>query len=198
MKLQFRFALLLSASTCVISFPFFTKSKGELVNIRGRIGQLKQKLDTMDQKLTSLESDFSWLGQNFTKSTELKGHKYEYKGHCYYYSEDKINWFKAEYTCRQTGGYMVKFDEKTESDEISSNRPHKGDHYWIGLSDLKEGEYRWSYDQTKATFFPWEDGWGAKGTDKNCVMFNGGAARWVDYTCERAFYYICEVDYCKL
>ncbi|CAG2218502.1 unnamed protein product [Mytilus edulis] len=193
MDFQFGFALLLSVSTGVLSFPFITKSKSEVVNMRGRIGQLKNKLETMDQKLTSLESDFSWLGHNFTV---LERKWYKHNGHCYYYSEDKTDWFKAENNCRQLGGYMVKFDEKTESDEISSKRPIKNTHYWIGLSDLNEGEYRWSYDQTKAIFFPWEHGWGAKGTNNNCVAFRYGLAEWVDFPCHRQYQYICEVDFC--
>lgn len=60
MELQVGFALMLTVSTCVLSFPFITKSKSELNNIRGRIGNLKNKLETMDQKLRSLGSDFSW------------------------------------------------------------------------------------------------------------------------------------------
>ncbi|CAG2215276.1 unnamed protein product [Mytilus edulis] len=90
--------------------------------------------------------------------------------------------------------------------EISDNAVYSsgsirltGTQYWIGLSDLKEGEYRWSYDQTKATFFPWERNWGAAGTNNNCVMFNTGQqGQWVDYPCGTILNYICEVDYCKL
>lgn len=72
------------------------------------------------------------------------------------------------------------------------------EHYWIGLTDLKEGEYRWILDQTKATFLPWHSGYGSSGTKYNCVMFHRQKAQWADYPCEHKWRYICERGHCKL
>lgn len=44
-----------------------------------------------------------------------------------------------------------------------------GNYYWIGMTDLKEGEFRWTYDQSKAIVKEWYPGYGAKGTGSNCV-----------------------------
>ncbi|CAC5413643.1 unnamed protein product [Mytilus coruscus] len=71
-------------------------------------------------------------------------------------------------------------------------------HSWIGLTDLKEGEYRWIYDQTKATFLPWSNGYGALGTKHNCVMIQRHIAQWIDYLCGYKWRYICESDHCEL
>ncbi|XP_052100907.1 perlucin-like protein [Mytilus californianus] len=168
MKFQFQFALLLTVSTFVLSSPFIANSKSALSNMRGGIGKLKI-------------SERKW---------------YKYKEHCYYSSEDLTDWFTAENSCRKMDGYLVKFDEKAENEAISSNRRLKKEHYWIGLTDLKEGEYRWIYDQTKATFLPWTRGYGASGTKYNCVMLQRKIAKWIDYSCGYKWRYICESDHC--
>jgi hypothetical protein len=35
---------------------------------------------------------------------------------------------------------------------------HSEAHYWIGLTDLQEGKWRWSYDQSDATYKKWYSG----------------------------------------
>lgn len=67
----------------------------------------------------------------------------------------------------------------------------------MGLTDLKEGEFRWSYDQTIASFTAWHNGWGKKGTTHNCGMMYQGTYTWLDYPCATEFYYVCESHFCK-
>lgn len=72
--------------------------------------------------------------------------------------------------------------------------------YWIGLTDLKEGQFRWSYDQSIMTYKNWfpSGGWGSKGQGSDCVILNGNEnAYWLDYNCTYTYYYICESDFCK-
>ncbi|VDI42315.1 speckle-type POZ protein, partial [Mytilus galloprovincialis] len=135
-----------------------------------------------------------------------KWHKYN--GHCYYYSSERQSWFTAELIalehlflllklrkCREIGGYIIKIDDREENEKIYANRP-KNDGYWIGLTDLNEGEFRWSFDQSKATFLPWVSGYGKKGNGYDCVAFNSGSkAEWFDYKCNTTYYYICERNF---
>lgn len=68
----------------------------------------------------------------------------------------------------------------------------------MGLTDLKEGEYRWSYDQTLAKYKPWLSGWGSKGTANNCgLILNSSSYTWLDYTCNSKYAYVCESHFCK-
>lgn len=56
--------------------------------------------------------------------------------------------------------------------------------YWIGLTNLKEGKYRWSYDQTKPNSVPYLSGYGSKGTHSKCVMYNNRERPgWYDNGC---------------
>lgn len=70
-------------------------------------------------------------------------------------------------------------------------------HYWIGLTDLEERNWRWSYDQTLANFKDWLRGYGSKGTDHNCGLMHGTHAAWIDTACRHTYKYVCESHYCK-
>jgi hypothetical protein len=67
---------------------------------------------------------------------------------------------------------------------------HSETHYWIGLTDLQEGKWRWSYDQSDVTFKKWYPGYGNKGTSMNCVLHHKGDTRWCDYYCHNSLYFI--------
>ncbi|XP_063404637.1 perlucin-like protein [Mytilus trossulus] len=197
-----------SSQTCLSneSKDDFDKSRKSLTDVQENIGKVlnklendnkktldmfKETLNTMGQKIKKLDTDFKVLGKDFRKT---KWHKYN--GHCYYYSPDTADWFTAERKCRDIGGYVVKIDDKEENSNIAANKANSGYHYWIGLIDLKEGEWRWTYDQSKASFTTWYPGYGAKGTDSNCVMLHASRTDWFDYSCHYSAYYICESNFC--
>lgn len=70
--------------------------------------------------------------------------------------------------------------------------------YWIGLTDLYEGHFRWTFDQSKTTFTKWVNGYGSKGTSSNCVSYNtAGKAEWFDNSCYNTRPFVCETNYCK-
>ncbi|VDI20246.1 asialoglycoprotein receptor 2 [Mytilus galloprovincialis] len=122
----------------------------------------------------------------------------KYNGHCYYYTKSnrRITWFKAESYCRKIGGYLVKLDNTPENKWVYANRPYNGD-YWIGLTDLYEGHFRWTFDQSKTTFTKWVNGYGSKGTSSNCVSYNtAGKAEWFDNSCYNTRPFVCETNYC--
>ncbi|VDI76142.1 Hypothetical predicted protein, partial [Mytilus galloprovincialis] len=98
--------------------------------------------------------------------------------------------------CREIGGYIVKIDGEKENSNIATNRANNGHNYWIGVIDLKEGIWRWTYDQSKAVFTKWYPGYGAKGTGSNCVQLHNGRTDWYDYDCHHKTQYICESNFC--
>lgn len=68
--------------------------------------------------------------------------------------------------------------------------------YWSGLTDLKEGEWRWSYHQEVAKYKPWHNDYGSRGTSYKCGLLNGRCL-WVDITCHGRYRYVCESNFCK-
>ncbi|XP_052088128.1 perlucin-like protein isoform X14 [Mytilus californianus] len=184
----------------------FDKSRKALTDVQENIGKVliklendnkktldmfKKSLNTMGQKIKKLDTDFKVLGKDFRKTKWNK-----YNGHCYYYSSESVDWFMAERKCREIGGYIVKIDNKEENNNIAANRPNKAVHHWIGLIDLKEGEWRWTYDQSKAVFKTWYPSHGDKGTNNNCVMLHGSRTDWFDYNCHYKALFICESNFC--
>ncbi|CAC5406223.1 unnamed protein product [Mytilus coruscus] len=162
-----------------------------LNTLKSHLGTLKSNVGS---KVKRLDGDLKVLEDDFRKKKWLK-----YKGHCYYFAQEKHDWFTAERRCREIGGYIVKVNDSSENTWISDNKPIKNFYYWIGLTDLKEGDWRWTFDQSRATYKPWSGGFGAKGTTYNCVAYNYGSSNfrnWFDYICWQKYYYICESNFC--
>ncbi|XP_071144045.1 perlucin-like protein [Mytilus edulis] len=165
---------------------------GETINtLESNLGTLKSdvgsKIKNLNGKLNVLEDDFS-------KQRWLK-----YNGHCYYYANQNCDWFTAERRCREIGGYILKVDNSSENTWISDNKPNKNAFYWIGLTDLKEGDWRWTFDQSRPTYKPWQSGFGARGIVYNCGAYNYGSSYfrlWIDWDCSSNIYYICESNFC--
>ncbi|XP_076082902.1 perlucin-like protein isoform X2 [Mytilus galloprovincialis] len=160
-------------------------------SLHDQLGVVKDALRNVGEKIKNVDDDFQLLGKDLEKNTWHK-----YNGHCYYFSSETQNWFNADRKCRELGGYIIKIGNSKENEHIYASRP-KNIPYWIGLTDLIEGEFRWNFDQSKATFLPWVDGYGNQGSNKNCVAMNSaGKAEWFDTSCNNARYYICESNFC--
>ncbi|XP_076082301.1 lithostathine-1-beta-like [Mytilus galloprovincialis] len=161
-----------------------------LNTLKSHLGTLKSNVGS---KVKRLDGDLKVLEEDFRKKKWLK-----HNGHCYYYAHEKHDWFTAERRCREIGGYIVKVDNSSENTWISDNKPKKNKYYWIGLTDLKEGDWRWTFDQSQATYKSWQSGTGARGTSNNCAVYNyGGYFRlWFDQTCMAKYYSICESNFC--
>lgn len=160
-------------------------------SLHDQLGVVKDALRNVGEKIKNVDDDFQLLGKDLEKNTWHK-----YNGHCYYYSSETQNWFNAERKCRELDGYIIKIGNSKENEHIHASRP-KNVQYWIGLTDLIEGEFRWSFDQSKASFLTWADGHGHRGSTYNCVGMNsGGKAEWFDTSCNNMRYYICESNFC--
>ncbi|XP_071136729.1 C-type lectin domain family 10 member A-like [Mytilus edulis] len=162
--------------------------------LKNNLGTFKTTLNSMGQQIKKLDKDFIVLGKDFRKTKWIK-----YDGHCYYYSPNTADWFTAERKCRDIGGYLAKIDNDEEKNNMYSNANLKNYNYWIGLTDLKEGDYRWTYDQNKAEIKEWYPGYGSKGTGSNCVAaaYHDNKLKPFDSNCSSSsFRYICESNFC--
>ncbi|CAG2231999.1 unnamed protein product [Mytilus edulis] len=147
----------------------------------------KTKFDSLKKALGALQTSIDDKIESLQKRQWKK-----YNGHCYYYGNDRRTWFLAEQSCKQIGGNLAKIEDAAENKWIKDNRSEQ-DHYWIGLTDLKEGAWRWSYDQTLATYKPWHSGYGSKGTGYNCgLIYHVSSYTWLDEPCTIKLRYVCE------
>ena len=76
-------------------------------------------------------------------------------------------------------------------------------YYWLGITDVVNGDWRWIYDQTAPNYKFWESGHpystrSAYSKNYNCVMMlNYHHGKWFENPCSSAYYYICESTFCK-
>ncbi|XP_071141677.1 perlucin-like protein [Mytilus edulis] len=164
--------------------------------------EFQKTLNSMKSQLVTMQTNVSKIVKKvdtdlILMSKDLEEEQWtEYLGHCYYFSSKGGPWYEAERLCRDLGGYLVKIDNSTENEWLHQKRLHKSSGYWIGLTDLIEGEWRWSVDQSLATFKAWTSGHGSKGHSANCVSFSGNRNTWFDTGCKIGYYYICERNFC--
>lgn len=178
----------------------FNDTRKDLTALETYIGRTLNSLDSnlktlksnVGSKIKNLNGKLNVLEDDFSKQQWVK-----YDGHCYYHSNEPCDWFTAERFCRDFGGYLVKIDNSSENEWLHSKRQMKSSGYWIGLTDLIEGEWRWSIDHSLATYKAWYRGKGSLGHNYNCVSFVGSNAKWFDTNCKSAFFYICEINDCN-
>ena len=76
-------------------------------------------------------------------------------------------------------------------------------HFWMGITDVVNGDWRWIYDQTAPNYKFWYPGLPASASharskNSNCgMMLNHSGGRWHDYSCSTILPYICESNFCK-
>ncbi|VDI59402.1 mannose receptor, C type [Mytilus galloprovincialis] len=123
----------------------------------------------------------------------------EYKDNCYFFSTDKKTWKEAEIDCRNLGGYLTQVTDSAENSWIVTMITGKKviqQHYWMGASDFKEGDWRWVNDLSKVTYTDWNTATKEptnSGGIEDCAHFwHGQNYKWNDQPCKDAFAYICE------
>ncbi|XP_076116628.1 perlucin-like protein [Mytilus galloprovincialis] len=185
------FILILGAIDVSNSFPCVSnKTMDELKTFREKLKQfgieIKNKFSGLDTDLQSMESDIA--KRSFEK----------YNGHCYYFGEDILSWFNAQRKCQLIGGNLVKIDDSSENTWLKSKSNGAGSGiYWIGLSDLVEGEFRWTNDQEVVSYKNFKSGQpNNSGAKEDCVSLYSSDGTWYDKPCTKTYKYICENDLC--
>ena len=76
-------------------------------------------------------------------------------------------------------------------------------HFWMGITDVVNGNWWWIYDQTRPNFKLWYPGLPYSANTKasknyNCgMMLYNHSGKWHDYPCSHTIPYICESNFCK-
>ena len=73
--------------------------------------------------------------------------------------------------------------------------------FWLGITDVVNGDWRWIYDQTRPNYKFWLSGHPRPASNAHSKNYNCGlmltSGKWYDHACASAFYYICESNFCK-
>ncbi|XP_052080861.1 perlucin-like protein [Mytilus californianus] len=182
------FVVILALATFdVFSLPCLSsKAKKEFETVRQKLKTLHADLG---KKVLGLDTDLKSMETDLAKKQWRK-----YNGHCYYVGDDVKSWFDAERKCKHIGGHLVKIDDKPENNWLKSQLAAST--YWIGLIDLKEGEFRWSYDQQLVKYKNYNKGEpNNHGGNEDCVTLLS-SGKWNDNVCSNTFMYICENNFC--
>ncbi|CAC5367505.1 MRC [Mytilus coruscus] len=147
------FALLVVCVLCgtVFSLPCLTnKSKQDFNKARDALKSLenllKSQASSINSKVQALDKDMTLMEEDFKRRQWIK-----YNNHCYYIGDDSVRWTDAERKCREIGGYLVKIDDSSENSWMQQQlrKSSKKTHYWLGSTDVVNGDWRWIYDQTQ-------------------------------------------------
>ena len=76
-------------------------------------------------------------------------------------------------------------------------------YFWLGITDVINGDWRWIYDQTTLNYKFWYPRRPYSVSSGNSKHFNCGlmvynySGKWKDYPCSYPKPYICESNFCK-
>ncbi|XP_063403803.1 C-type lectin domain family 4 member D-like [Mytilus trossulus] len=152
--LMFNFLVMCTVCETVFSLPCLTnKSKQDFIKARNALKSLedflKSQATSINNKLQVLDKDMITMEEDFKRRQWTK-----YNSHCYYIGEDNIIWTEAERKCREIGGYLVKIDDSSENSWIQQqlNKSSIKTYFWLGSTDVVNGDWRWIYDQTQLSY----------------------------------------------
>ncbi|XP_052062065.1 perlucin-like protein [Mytilus californianus] len=177
----------------------FDKTRSALKNLESylsnTVSTLQGQVNTINSKVKQLDKDLITMEDDFKKRQWRK-----YNGHCYFFGTDFVNWVTAERRCREIGGILVKIDDASETKWLVNNIVRKGYYHWIGLTDVQEGDFRWTYDQSTLSYKNFKSGHpktaSSDGYKRNCVLFHPSNGLWNDNPCSGGAPYICESNFC--
>ncbi|KAL2079242.1 hypothetical protein ACEWY4_024986 [Coilia grayii] len=136
--------------------------------------------------------------QTNPKTACASGWRY-FNGKCYFFSTEERSWHQSRDACVTMGGHLVIIETLEEQGFLSQQG---SECYWIGLSDDKEGEWRWVdnsllNDNTKYWNDKEPDDWKGPndehpiGEDCASMLINGNIKSWFDG-------HVCAVIYSKV
>ncbi|XP_052805282.1 perlucin-like protein [Mya arenaria] len=130
-----------------------------------------------------------------------------YEGSCYLFNnKDMMSFAVAEEFCSQKGGHVVHIDDEEENNFIKdAAREYPSDSlklWWIGIQDMVDGDWRYTSDDSRVTFFDWEPSQPDEGSNADCgVLWANKDYKWGDHRCvdvgSYKVYAICEARYMK-
>ena len=111
-----------------------------------------------------------------------------------------MKWTTAERRCREIGGYLVKIDDSSEQSWLfkEAMKTKKNNYFWLGMTDVVNGDWRWIYDQTTPNYKFWHSGHPYSASQSASKNYNCGlmdyvkGGKWFNYPCSYTMPYICE------
>ncbi|CAG2253236.1 CD206 [Mytilus edulis] len=174
----------------------FNKARNALKNLenflKSQASSINSKVQALDKDMTSIEEDF-----------KRKRQWIKYNNHCYYIGGDSVIWTEAERKCREIGGYLVKIDDSSENSWIKQEiTKSKKTHFWLGSTDVVNGDWRWIYDQTQLSYKNFVSGRPYPTSNSysytfNCLTMFYSNGHWYELPCNSKYPYACESNFCK-
>ncbi|KAH8352670.1 hypothetical protein KR084_005597 [Drosophila pseudotakahashii] len=169
--------------------------------IRQQLHRIALQLKETQEKLDRIEAKMEKRTAEVQESTQMPVTKYasslfEQIGSRYFYIEKNVKktWIDAEASCREMGGHLAAFQNRTEFLAMELKlRSH--DHYWLGINDREEdGEFVSVASGKPAPFLYWNkaepNNFGGK---EDCVIMHVG--RMFDMGCTKyRLNFICQSD----
>ncbi|CAC5361407.1 MRC [Mytilus coruscus] len=202
--LWFTFFVICVVCRTVFSLPCLTiKSKQDFKEARDALKSLehflKSQATSINSKIEALDKDMTSMEEDFKRRQWIK-----YNNHCYYIGDDSVIWTEAERKCREIGGYLVKIDDSSEDSLIYQqiSKSSKKNHFWLGSTDVVNGDWRWIYDQTQLSYkkFPLGRPISTSSSNSythNCIVMHNSNGYWYDMPCNNSYPYVCESNFCK-
>lgn len=200
--LRFTFFVVCVVCGTVFSLPCLTnKSKQDFTKARNALknleNYLKSQANSIKYKVQALDKDMTLMEEDFKRRQWIK-----YNKHCYYIGDDSVRWTDAERKCREIGGYLVKIDDSSENKWIQQqlSKSSKKTYFWLGSTDVVNGDWRWIYDQTQLSYKNFVSGrpYATSSTTSysyNCIMMHYSNGNWYDYPCHYGYPYVCESNF---
>ncbi|XP_052098835.1 perlucin-like protein [Mytilus californianus] len=201
--LRFTFFVVCVVCGTVFSLPCLTnKSKQDFNKARNALksleNYLKSQANSIKYKVQALDKDMTSMEEDFKRRQWIK-----YNKHCYYIGDDSVRWTDAERKCREIGGYLVKIDDSSENNWIKQqiNKSSRRTNFWLGSTDVVNGDWRWIYDQTQLSYknfassrpFPTSHSYS---NSYNCIGTHYSNGKWYDLPCQNHYLYVCESNFC--
>uniref|UniRef100_A0A671L5C4 C-type lectin domain-containing protein n=1 Tax=Sinocyclocheilus anshuiensis TaxID=1608454 RepID=A0A671L5C4_9TELE len=168
----------------------------------------KRETNQLLTKITSLSGDRDWLlnkninltnerdeliakNDNLIKQRDQLNQ--EINEIYYYISSGWKSWTESRIYCTDRGGDLIIKDNSEEQEFVVNISGYA--HVWIGLTDSDvEGRWKWvdGFTLTSGFWQPGEPGEPRYSAYENCALsYTSG---WIDYSCYRAFKWICETS----
>ncbi|XP_078336991.1 perlucin-like protein isoform X1 [Crassostrea virginica] len=146
-------------------------------------------------KLKEILSSINNIWKKKPKVIDCKSGWKRYNGHCYYLFKTKMNWFDAQFFCRQHGTNMLQINDASENNWVSKAFPNVL--YWIDYTDIsKEGNWR-SFSTGENAFSNWHKGQPNNAGNQDCAVNNFAhhTGYWDDFSCfTPAYPVLCEAS----
>uniref|UniRef100_A0A671L6G9 C-type lectin domain-containing protein n=1 Tax=Sinocyclocheilus anshuiensis TaxID=1608454 RepID=A0A671L6G9_9TELE len=159
------------------------------INLTNERDELIAKNDNLIKQRDQLNQE---INEMLKSLHEIDGWIY-YQYRFYYMSTETKSWTESRRYCTERGADLIIINNRLEQEFVVNISGYA--HVWIGLTDSDvEGRWKWvdGFTLTSGFWQPGEPGEPRYSAYENCALsYTSG---WIDYSCYRAFKWICETS----